>query len=89
MKEHGGTLIAIDANREKRYERINGRGSALDQVSFEEFCEQEEREMHSDDPNKQNIAKVMEMADVVIHNDGTLDDLHREVEKILARVTRT
>ena len=85
LKNAGGTLLAIDADQEKRYERIHGRGSALDHVSFKEFQEQERREMHSSDSHKQNIAKVMEMADVVIQNNGTLIELYQTLEKTITK----
>ncbi len=83
LKNAGGILLAIDADQEKRYTRIHGRGSALDNVSFEEFQEQEKREMHSDNPHKQNIAKVMEMADVIVQNNGTLTNLYQTLEKVI------
>ena len=37
-------ILAVDADQRLRYERIHGRGSQLDHVSFEKFVEQEERE---------------------------------------------
>ena len=84
LKERGGILLAVDANQKTRYARIHGRGSALDQVTFAEFQRQESLEMHSDDPHKQNISAVMQMADVTIQNDGTLAALHSEIEKTFA-----
>lgn len=81
LKERGGTLLAVDADERTRYTRICGRGSVLDQVTFEEFQAQEAREMHSDDPNKQNISAVMRMADVTIENNGSLAELHAAIEK--------
>ncbi len=82
LKERGGILLAVDAQERTRYTRICGRGSALDKVTFEEFQAQEAREMHSDDPNKQNIDAVIRMADVTIQNDGTLGELHTAIEKV-------
>lgn len=82
LKERGGTLVAVDADEHTRYKRICGRGSTLDQVSFDEFRAQEAREMHSDDINKQNISAVMRMADMTIENNGTLAELHTSIERI-------
>lgn len=84
LKARGGTLLAIDADIEKRYARIHGRGSALDQVTFEEFKTQEARELHSDDPNTQNLRDVMAIADVVIQNNGTLGELHSKIEACMS-----
>lgn len=83
LKARGGTLLSIDANQDLRYERIHGRGSDLDHVTKEEFVAQEAREMHSDDPNKQNIARVMQMADHTINNDGSLRKLHEHLDHFL------
>ena len=82
LKERGGTLLAVDADERTRYTRICGRGSTHDNVTFEEFQAQEAREMHSDDPNKQNISAVIRMADVMIENNGTLAELHATIEKL-------
>jgi dephospho-CoA kinase len=84
LKERGGILLAVDADQKTRYARIHGRGSALDQVTFEEFKRQEALEMHSEDPHKQNISAVMQMADATILNNGSLAALHREIENVFA-----
>ena len=83
LKEHGGVLLAIDADPHVRYDRILKRGSETDSVSFEEWMAQEAREMHSDDPTKQNVAAVIEMADYVIKNTSTLEGLEKEVDSFL------
>jgi dephospho-CoA kinase len=88
LQEKGGSLLSIDANPVLRYERIHGRGSALDKVTVEEFMHQQEREMHSEDSNNQNIAKVMEMADYTIENNQSLNTLHADIEKFLETVAK-
>jgi len=72
-------LWAADAPPEKRYQWIRGRGSHTDNVTFEKFLADEAREMHSDDPTKQNIAACIKMADTVFINDGSKEDLWRKV----------
>lgn len=84
MKEHGGVVLGIDADPKVRYERIQKRGSETDNVTFEEWLLQEKREMHSDDPTKQNIAGVMEIADVVIRNSSTLSELTEAIDTFIA-----
>lgn len=81
----GSLLLAVDADQQLRYERIHGRGSPLDHVTFEKFVEQENTEMRSDDPNKQNIAAVMNMADHTIYNDNDTEALFRHVEEFLKK----
>jgi dephospho-CoA kinase len=83
LKKHGAVLWAIDADREVRYHRVVDRASETDKVTFEEFVAHEERELHNDDPTKQNIAKVMAMADHVFHSNGTKEELYVEVEEAL------
>jgi dephospho-CoA kinase len=69
-----------------RYARITKRGTSTDNISFEVFIENEKREMTSKDPNKQNISKVIEMADFIFENNGTIEELNEKVEKVLAEL---
>jgi len=79
-------LFAVDADPKKRYERIRQRGSETDMISFETFIENEKREMISDDPNKQNLKRCIEVADVCFLNDGDIPDLYRQVEQYLIEI---
>ena len=76
-------LFAVDADPKIRYERIKSRNSETDHIDFKTFIENENREMTSDDPNKQNLKKCIEMADFVIDNSGTIEELNKKVEEIL------
>lgn len=78
-------LFAVDADPKIRYERIIGRGSETDHVSFETFIENEQREMSSTDPNHQNVGRCMQLADFVFNNDGDFEKLYQQVEKALAQ----
>jgi dephospho-CoA kinase len=79
----GGKVIGVDADLHLRYERIKKRGSEKDNVTFEEFKMHQELESKSDDPNEQNLAAAIEAAYVVIQNNGTLDELHTEIDRVL------
>ena len=79
-------LFAVDADRKIRYERIYLRGSETDHVSFETFVANEEREMTATDPNKQNLGECIKQADFVFMNDGTIAELHQQVEKVLTQL---
>ena len=74
-------LVAVDADPKIRYERIVRRKSALDNVSFEQFIADEKREMGSSDPNRGNISKCIQLADITIVNEGSLEDLHAQMKK--------
>ena len=84
LHEKGGQLLAVDANQNARYRRISGRKSESDNVTFAEFIAQEKLEMNDPDPNGMQKAKVMEMADHTIMNDGTLAQLGEAIEKFLS-----
>ncbi len=80
LKNHGGYILAVTANPRLRYERARLESSATTPGSFEEFIKQEEREMTSTDPAKQNIAAVMLRADYQILNNGTMADLENQID---------
>ena len=79
-------LFAIDADAKVRYERIVVRGSSTENVSFENFIANEQREMTSDDPNKQNLKACIEQADYLFSNDGDFEDLHQKIEEVLDKI---
>lgn len=81
-------LFAVDADQKLRYERIMERKSETDSVSFETFIDNENREMNSDDPNKQNLAACIQEADYVFKNNGSIDDLYKQVEKVLQDIDK-
>lgn len=80
------TLLAIDADPKIRYERIMERGSETDQVGYQEFIMNEQREMTNTDPNKQNVGACIALADYTFINNGTLEELHEQIEKMLAKI---
>jgi len=79
-------LFAVDAATALRYGRIQERKSETDQVSFETFISNEQREMSSTDPNCQNLRRCIEMADYLFLNNGTMIQLFRKVEKVLGEI---
>ncbi|MDB4303473.1 AAA family ATPase [Desulfosarcina sp.] len=75
-------LLAVDADPKLRYERVSKRGTETDNISFEKFFEDEKKEMTSDDPTKQNLSACIKIADRVINNDSTIEELHKKVESV-------
>lgn len=87
LRQHEDFLLfAVDADPRIRYERIVGRGSETDHISYETFLENEAREMSSDDPNHQNIGRCMQMADHVFLNNGDFEELYRQVETVISHL---
>jgi len=85
LKQKGAVLLGIDADQSLRYERVYGRGSALDDVTFEDFLRQEKAEMINADPTKQNLLEVIEMSDYTIMNNGSLEELEAQVDIFLQK----
>jgi len=84
LREKGSfKLFAVDCDPQIRYQRIKARASETDQVSYETFLANEEREMSTTDPNKQNLKKCIEMADFVFDNSGTVDQLNAKVAEVI------
>jgi dephospho-CoA kinase len=83
IKELGGKVIGVDADPHIRYERAFARGSEKDNVSFEKWLEQEQKESNPDDPTKQDIFNALKESDVVVSNNGTLEELHHQVDEAL------
>ena len=79
-------LFAVDADIEKRYKRINKRAIESDHVSFEKFVVDEKREMKSQNPAKQNLAKCISLADYIFTNNKKIVDLHEQVEKTIKNI---
>ena len=76
-------LLAVTADIATRYQRILLRANETDNVSFDTFVEQNERESASTDPNKQNINACIARADFVLNNDGDFRTLHKEIEDLM------
>ena len=83
IQDKGGIVLAVDADINKRFERISKRGSEKDNVNFDEFLEQQRTELISGDPNKNNLSTAISQADWVLHNNGSLEDLHQQIEEAL------
>lgn len=74
-------LIAIDAPQQIRFERIQKRNRDSDPKTWEEFVASDERDQGINQPEYgQQVRKCMEMADVVIQNDGNLEELQKKVD---------
>jgi dephospho-CoA kinase len=79
-------LLAIDADPEVRYQRIVLRQTETDDVSRKTFMENEEREMSTTDPNKQNLRKCINMADYILLNNGSKEELDNQLNKVLGQI---
>lgn len=88
IKEKGGYVLAVDADIKIRYSRILRRQTSTDHVTYDEFKENEEKEMHSSDPNKQNLSKCIQMADFVLTNNKRIEDLEKQVNNLYEKLQK-
>lgn len=78
----GFVLLGIDAPVALRFERSKARGRLGDGATLEEFTRKEALE-NSNDPAAQQLTQTLTLADIVVWNEGTLEDLRRKVATAL------
>ncbi|HXX49284.1 MAG TPA: deaminase, partial [Myxococcota bacterium] len=76
-------LLWIEAPPQLRFERSRARGRAGDAEDFARFEALEARELASGDAAAQQLLAVREMADVLVANDGSLQELEAKLEDAL------
>ena len=82
LKEKLGIkIIGIIANQARRYEWFHARTTNTAGVStWEEFKELDDKELKQTGDHKQQVAECLELADIIIDNNGTIEDLKHKVE---------
>jgi dephospho-CoA kinase len=75
-------LLAVDAPVELRFERVKSRGRDESASNLKEFIRKEEEEM-TDYENGQQLRNCINLADMTLINDGSLEDLHKKLESLL------
>ena len=73
-------LLAIWANERVRYSRVASRGRVDDVMSLESFREKDRRELGW------GLGKALALADFIIVNEGTLEELHKRAIGIFEKV---
>ena len=67
------------SNPEERYDRMLKRGEGRDPHTYEQFLRQDEAE-----EELFHIQSAAQYANYSINNDGTLDDLHKEIDRLVS-----
>jgi dephospho-CoA kinase len=89
VRSVGGKILGVDADLKLRYERTLARNDgAKDAVTFEQFKESSEREDEGKRHLTNNIREVIESADAVVQNNGTLAELHAQVDEALEKLKK-
>ncbi len=87
IKSIGGVVLGVDADIEKRYERaVKRKEGEKDNVTFEQFLDDTKREDEGATGTGPNIRAVLAMADVVLTNNGTQEELFAQVEQALQKI---
>lgn len=75
-------LVYIETGLENRYKRIVTRGENADDAgkTFEEFKKDQEREAET------QIKDLKSKADFVINNDGSFEDLYKQIDEIINKL---
>lgn len=81
-------LFAIDADPSVRYERIRIRNNETDHVSYEKFLSDEQKEFANEDPTQGNIQRCMQLANFSFDNNGTLEDLHKQIDEAMDGIVK-
>ena len=77
------TLLALEAEQGTRFERSRKRGRENAAQTLSQFAEEEARELDSDNPARQQLNATRQKADLIVTNDGTLEELHRRLDALL------
>lgn len=84
VREAGGIIIGVDADPKIRHERIKSRlRDKESERTYEEFLAQDEHENKGigDGPSR-GIRSIIDDADILITNEGTLEDLKEQIQKL-------
>jgi len=83
IRDAGGIIIGVDADPKIRYDRIYNRARDSEaQKTFEAFLQQDEYENRgiSDTGAGRGIRAIIDSADLVLANTGTLEELEAELK---------
>ena len=75
-------LLGVDAPQALRFDRSLRRGRTGDGATLEEFARKERLENSTTEAGQQLLA-TLALADRVVQNDGSIEDLHRLVRRAL------
>jgi len=76
-------LLSIEADSKVRFERTKARGRENDPQTYEQFLEIEAREAQSQNPAMQQMNRTAAMADAVVYNNTTIEELHEQVRQVV------
>ena len=85
LKSKGVVICGIEADIEKRFNRITERQHGTDNVDLDTFKQHDQRE-NSGESSGQQINAALALAEIQINNEGNLDALYEQIDEKLLRV---
>ncbi len=82
----GGILVAVDASLQVRYKRALQRGRIGENISFDEFVKEQQKEDNPSNPNAPSVAAVTSVAQEHIDNSSTRAHTHSQVDALMKRL---
>jgi dCMP deaminase len=82
-KRKGFYLLSIEADPKVRFKRLKSRNRENDPQTYEQFLELEAREAQTNDPTTQQLNRTAAMADAVVENNGSIEELHEQVRQVM------
>ena len=80
-------IIGVVADQKRRYEMFRERGTYTDEIqNFEQFKELDDREFAQEGSHKQQVQAALSLSDVVIENDGTVEELRQKVYEFISLI---
>lgn len=77
-------VVAITADQRIRYNRFIERKTNSEPMSFERFCDIDDKELHGDQgSHSQRVEDCMKMADKTLENNGSVEDLEEKIDTML------
>lgn len=76
-------LINVDSDSKVRFERMKKRNRESDPQTWEDFVSSEQRDLKGDG---RSMEECIAMADYHLENNGTQEELHQKIEKLIERL---
>ena len=81
-------ILCVNANIKTRYKRAKLRGRIGEHIDFDTFKRIQKSEEKAQSPDEPNVDAVISIADESIQNDGTLDQLHTQIDEFMTRLNK-
>ena len=78
-------MVAVDANPKLRYERVQSRAEEADKVTYDQFMEHDRLELYGKEKWEMNIDGIIKDSDHVLMNEGSLEDLHNQIDQMITQ----